>query len=144
MSKYTYTPTVILDIDGVLLETTGNIDEQVDRNNSPTALPGVVDKLKEWDRMGCTVILLTGRPESARETTKRQLEEAHIFYDQLVMGVGGGVRILVNDRKPPNDKYPEGRITAFAISPPRNHGIADVDIEKIEEVQQSSVFNTNS
>lgn len=133
MSKYTYAPTVILDIDGVLLETTGNIDEQVDRNYNPPALQGVVEKLKEWDRMGCSVILLTGRPESARKTTERQLEEAHIFYDQLVMGVGGGVRILVNDRKPPNEKYPNGRVTAFAVSPPRNWGIKDIDIDLLEQ-----------
>ena len=32
-----------------------------------------------------------------RITTERHLSELGIFYDQLIMGVGGGQRILIND-----------------------------------------------
>lgn len=133
MGRYTYSPTVILDIDGVLLETSSQLDQQIRNDSYPKALPGVVEKLKEWDRMGCSIILLTGRPESARRMTIEQLECQGIFYDQLIMGVGGGVRLLVNDRKPVSKEFPDGRVTAFAVSPPRNHGIKDINIELLED-----------
>lgn len=139
MGKYTYSPTVILDIDGVLVETTGNMNDQVSANKYPKLIDGTLDKLKEWDRMGCFILLVTGRPESARKQTEEMLQTQGAFYDQLVMGVGGGVRVLVNDRKPPNDQYPEGRITAFAVSPPRNHGIYDINIEVLEKQENDNL-----
>lgn len=132
MSNYHYNPTVILDADGTLVFTSGNMNDQIIGEVKP--LPGVMEKLLEWDRMGCHIIILTGRRESSRKSTEEQLAKAGIFYDQLVMGVGGGVRILVNDRKPESNKYPDGRVTAFAVSPPRNHGIGDIDIDLLEKV----------
>jgi hypothetical protein len=38
------------------------------------------------------------------------------------MGIGGGDRVLVNDKKS------DGRVTAFAICPDRNYGIKDINI----------------
>ena len=45
------------------------------------------------------------------------------FYDHLIMGIGGGTRIIINDLKPNNESS-----TAFAINIKRNHGIQDVEI----------------
>ena len=55
--------------------------------------------------------------------TEKQLAEAGIFYDQLIMGVGGGVRILINDNKP------NGDLAARCINLERNMGIKDINIE---------------
>ena len=41
---------------------------------------------------------MTGRKESARKVTEKFLEELAIPYDQLIMGVGNGNRILINDK----------------------------------------------
>lgn len=113
--------TVFLDIDGTLFYHHGTLHDQIGRDLD--ILPGVLEKFHEWDRKGYRIILVTGRRESSREVTERQLKFAGIFYDQLVMGVTGGVRVLINDLK-------EGSIesTAQAICVQRNCGIKDVEI----------------
>ena len=113
--------TIICDIDGTLV-----------KHNTPALntstikglelLPGTIEKLSEWDIKGYNIILITGRRESMRETTKKQLADLGIFYDTLLMGIGGGTRILVNDKKP------NGQETAFAICLERDKGIKDINI----------------
>ena len=80
-----------------------------------------VEKLVEWDSRGYNIILVTGRRESLRPKTEECLEEMGIFYDKLIMGLGGGPRILINDLKPHSDDP-----TALAVNIPRNKGIKDV------------------
>jgi FMN phosphatase YigB (HAD superfamily) len=111
--------TIICDIDGTLVK-----HEIPTKNTSPNKqlelLPGTVEKLSEWDAKGYNVILITGRRESMRAATEKQLAEVGIFYDQLIMGMGGGPRIVINDNKP------TGQETAFAINLERNKGINDI------------------
>lgn len=113
--------TIILDIDGTLVEHAPPNIAQSD-NHAMILLDGTIEKLIEWDRLGYNIILLTGRRESLRRQTERQLEEVGIFYDQLIMGVGGGCRILINDKKP------TGEITSIAFNPERNEGIKNIDV----------------
>lgn len=113
--------TIICDIDGTLIEHYGNATEQLLR--PPKILPNVIKKFNEWDRKGYNIILITGRRESWRKKTEQQLVDIGIFFDQLVMGVGGGQRILINDLKPKGDYH-----TARAYNIVRNTGLEDVDI----------------
>jgi hydroxymethylpyrimidine pyrophosphatase-like HAD family hydrolase len=113
--------TLIVDIDGTLIHHFGSLSAQI--INAPKMLPGVREKFDEWDKLGYRIILLTGRKESMREATVKQLQDLHIVYDQLVMGVGGGVRVLINDYKL-NSKEP----TAIAVNVERNEGIANINI----------------
>lgn len=110
--------TIFLDIDGTLVKHSGlmNITQKTE------VLPGVLDKLEEWDRKGYNIILVSGRRESLRAFTEKQLEEAKIIYDQLILGIGGGVRVLINDRKPNSFDA-----TAKAISLERNTGLEGVN-----------------
>jgi hypothetical protein len=85
-------------------------------------LDGTIEKLLEWNKKGYTIILTTGRRESNRDITIKQLQEAGIFYDQLIMGVGRGPRVVVNDIKP------DGMLTAYSINLVRNFGLKDIDI----------------
>ena len=78
---------------------------------------------EELYNKGYNIILITGRRESQRQKTEKQLDLFGIFYDQLIMGVGGGDRVIINDRKPNSD-----RNTAYAINLNRNEGIKDVKI----------------
>ena len=81
------------------------------------------EKLIEWDRNGYNIILLTGRKESLRKVTEDQLSKTGIFYDQLIMGVGGGKRYLINDWKlNSTEDY------AIAINLKRNTGIKNLEI----------------
>jgi histidinol phosphatase-like enzyme len=113
--------TIFCDIDGTLIEhfdpvTTSNL------SHVSQTLPGTLDKLREWDRKGYRIILTTGRRESARDSTEKQLNQIGIIYDLLIMGLGGGERIIINDKKP------DGRETCRAFSPDRNFGISKIDI----------------
>ena len=64
----------------------------------------------------------TGRKESLREPTIKQLQKVGIFYDKLIMGFGGGDRILINDRKPNSN-----RDTAYAINLERDKGVTNAN-----------------
>jgi hypothetical protein len=113
--------TIFLDIDGTLVSHLGSIEKQF--TESLQLLPGTLEKLSEWDRKGYNIILTTGRRESTRKRTEEQLTEKGIYYDQLIMGIGGGTRILINDKKPDSDDE-----TAISLSLKRNEGISEVYI----------------
>ena len=80
--------TLFIDIDGLLLRHYGSGNKQA-RVENPEVLPGVLRKLDEWDRKGYRFILVTGRRESTRVATEKQLHSKGIVYDQLIMGIGG-------------------------------------------------------
>ncbi len=113
--------TIFCDIDGTIVK-----HKLPSRNAIPTneleLLPGTIEKFSEWDSKGYIIILVTGRKESLRKNTEKQLAEVGIIYDQLIMGIGGGSRVLINDEKP------DGRKTASAYNIPRNSGIGTIEI----------------
>jgi hydroxymethylpyrimidine pyrophosphatase-like HAD family hydrolase len=108
--------TIFLDIDGTLIEHSEEITKQF--IDTPRILEGTLETLTNWDRKGYNIILTTGRREGVRDITIKQLAELGIFYDQLIMGLGGGIRVVVNDRK--KNKTHD---TAIAINLDRNEGI---------------------
>ena len=115
--------TIFCDLDGTLVKHCGDATLIQDPNYELKILPGTIKILNDWNRNGYYIIITTGRKESAREATIKQLQRAGILYDQLIMGFGGGDRILINDRK-------SGRTedTAFAINVTRNEGVKDVEV----------------
>jgi hypothetical protein len=117
--------TVFCDIDGTLVKFPESFNEFKDLpkgKHKMELLPGTLDKLWEWETSGYNIILTTGRKESMRPETERQLKEAGIFWDHLIMGLGPGPRYLINDKNAGND-------TAFAINVERNEGIQNVDLQ---------------
>ena len=111
--------TIFCDIDGTLV-THCKPTEQF--YNNLELLDGTIEKILEWDKKGYNIILTTGRKESLRQITENQLNEVGIIYDQLVMGIGGGMRYLINDNKP------DGTISAGHICLTRNEGIKNINI----------------
>ena len=109
--------TIFCDIDGTLWEHVGPPSVQI-KNKVNKLLPNTLEALDNWDKLGYKIILTTGRKEGMRKITEKQLEDIGIIYDKLIMGIGGGDRILINDRKPNGD-----RNTAYAINVIRNKGI---------------------
>ncbi|NCZ71665.1 MAG: hypothetical protein EBY80_16205, partial [Actinobacteria bacterium] len=85
-------------------------------------LDGTIEKLLDWDKKGYYIILTTGRKESLRKVTEYQLSQVGIFYDQLIMGIGGGMRILINDKKE------NGIETSFSYNLNRNEGIKNLNL----------------
>ena len=113
--------TIFCDLDGTLVKHCNPVEIQ-DPNLKLEVLKGTHEKLRDWDNKGYTIIITTGRKESARPATVKQLQRAGILYDALIMGVGGGERILINDRKT------DGTPTALAINLPRNSGVSEIEI----------------
>jgi len=114
--------TIFCDIDGTLVTHAKPTDSQKPTHKL-NLLEGTIEKILEWDKLGYNIILTTGRKESLRKVTKTQLAEAGIIYDQLIMGIGGGKRYLINDRKPyGTEDY------AVAINLDRNSGIKNIQI----------------
>lgn len=107
--------TIFCDIDGVLLKHHGDITKQ--HLVGPVLLPGALDKIREWDLEGCKIILVTGRRESVRKQTEDQLSSVGILYDILIMGITGGERVLINDKKANSEQN-----TATSINLERNKG----------------------
>lgn len=113
---------VFIDIDGTLLYHHGVANEQTLLETK--LLPGVKEKLAEWNGKGYIIVLTTGRRESERKLTVKQLQSSGIQYDHLIMGLGRGSRVLINDIKPNSDNNP----TAVAINVERNKGIENIEI----------------
>lgn len=111
--------TIFCDIDGILF----NQNPDFTLMNNPV-LPLAKQRLLEWHTKGYTVILVTGRTEPMRQVTEQQLIQAELFYDQLVMGVGCGPRILINDIDPAQPNV----MKAIAINIERNRGLQDTII----------------
>ena len=116
-----YNKTIFCDIDGTLIQ-----HVPPDQSSLPTfkatPLPNAVDSILDWNKKGYVIILTTGRKESQRELTVKQLQEIGIFYDQLVMGLGRGERVIINDRK-----Y-TGEEMARAVNVDRNKGLVGITL----------------
>jgi hydroxymethylpyrimidine pyrophosphatase-like HAD family hydrolase len=113
--------TIFLDIDGTLIYHHGIPNGQT--KYSPLVLDDVLKKLGEWNVKGYYIVLVTGRRESERPATIKQLEEAGIVYDLLITGISRGQRVLINDLKSDSDTP-----TAIAINLERNKGLSDVSL----------------
>ena len=115
--------TIFCDIDGTLWHHEGGVVSQA-LVPKHTLLQNTIKAINKWDRLCYKIILTTGRKESLRKLTEKHLQELGIAYDQLIMGLGGGDRILINDRKQRGT-----RNTAYSINVVRNKGIQHYDFD---------------
>ena len=113
--------TIFLDIDGCILKHNGgNLSQTL--YEEPQLLPGALQKLDLWESLGYKIIITTSRKESLRKFTEKQLLEVGISYDQLIMGLSMGERVIINDLKP------DGTHTARAIEIERNKGLKKIEL----------------
>lgn len=112
--------TIFCDIDGTILFHRENLYEIM--NREPRILPGVIDKFLEWREKDYYIVLTTARPEGCRSITQEHLDRYGIFYDQLIMGLPVGPRVIINDKKP------DGMITTGMVCVDRNVGIENVEV----------------
>lgn len=129
MSKKDSRPkTVFCDIDGTLIKHRKPTDVS---RSKVVMLPETIKTLLELDKLGYNIILTTGRKESLRQITEKELTKAGIIYDKLVTGIGGGDRILINDKKPC------GRKTAWSVVPDRDEGLSKTCFENLTDLSLS-------
>ncbi len=115
--------TIFLDIDGCIFYHPGHPNNHVTRPNELIVLDGVKKKFEEWIMKDYKIILVTGRKECTRQETENQLRYHGFTWDQLIMGCGGGIRVLINDTKP-NSSDP----TARSFTTERNLGLEKIPI----------------
>jgi len=89
--------TIFCDIDGTIFkyrkfETYTTTEADV--------LPEVVNKLDQWKKEGHKIILTTARPKELYMHTVAELAKNGISYDEIIMGIERGPRILINDMDP--------------------------------------------
>jgi hypothetical protein len=113
--------TYFVDIDGTLVYQPTDFNETVN-TETLIPLPNTANKLMEWHCNGSLIILTTARPESMRDLTNKQLTNLGFIYDRLIMGIGCGPRILVNDTL--DTSFPK----AIAYNVARNNeGLSNID-----------------
>lgn len=120
MSQVEKKRTIFVDIDGTILE-------HRDKNNisiNQPLLPGVKEKFEEWKKRGDKIILTTARNRILRRVTEETLMGYGLQYDDLLMELGSGERIIINDEKP-YDGW-EGRETGIGVTVKRNEGLKNV------------------
>ena len=109
--------TIFCDIDGTILKYRKFEEvESVPAELTPDAI-----KLSEWHDEGHHVIITTARPESMRVHTEKELRDLGLKWSMLIMGIGRGPRILINDESP-TVRGPK----AIAFSIKRNEGLSKV------------------
>lgn len=112
--------TIFCDIDSTLIKYDRNIGLDLDNSE---LLPGVREALINWNKKEYNIILTTGRRESLRKQTEEQLSRLGIQYDQLIMGIKGWPRYIINDKKS------SGELGCHAINVERNEGLSSSIIE---------------
>lgn len=95
--------TIFLDIDGCILKHYSHPNGHTVPPEKTELLPGAKEKFNEWIMKEYKIILVTGRKECTRAETEAQLRYHGLVWDQLIMGIGGGRRVLINDTKPSTD-----------------------------------------
>jgi NDP-sugar pyrophosphorylase family protein/fructosamine-3-kinase len=127
--------TLIFDVDGVLLEHDKGFHGKLEKYKYPSK--PIIENIKllnSFSRKGDTVILMTARPETEKKNLENELLKFGVNYHKLVMGVPGGTRILINDKKPSNENFK----TAVAIETRRNQNIPLKDIKSINKQIKNS------
>lgn len=109
-------PTIFCDIDGTIFKYRKfeNLFSE-----KASLIDGIQNYLKEFSFNGGHIVITTARPNTLREFTIEELMENNIPFDQLVMGIGRGERILINDSE--FDNVPR----AIAIPLNRNQSIEE-------------------
>lgn len=117
---------IVTDLDATLVWHHGQIQDIV--SNPPQLLPGIAEQLKIWKAIGCKIIIITARPEAIREITINHLTMLGIDYDQLIMGLPNGPRIMIND------DHGKGKPTCYALEVEPNKGLWDLSSAKYRMV----------
>lgn len=107
--------TYIVDIDGVLYE--NGRRHWAPRWGESAPIPGAIEALRGLKGRGQHIVLMTSRPETFRDATEQQLRSDGVPFDQLVMGVLHGTRVVVNDYAA-STPFP----AAVAVNSKRNSG----------------------
>lgn len=124
MSKTIKNPTLFVDIDGTIVQYRkfSELSTAV-----LTPIQEVIDTVNNYYNEGAVVIITTARPSAYELFTKQELEKLGVKYHQLVMNLGRGTRVILNDKDPENPELPR----ALGINLNRDRGWEGLDISEL-------------
>jgi hydroxymethylpyrimidine pyrophosphatase-like HAD family hydrolase len=112
-------PTIFIDLDGTLIFHNSGLS--LDGKSIGKVVPidiNIFDKLTKFQKSGGKVIVTTARPANSNSSLISQIESFNFKPDQIIFGLTGGQRLLVNDIKP---TAPHNR-SALSVNIARNSG----------------------
>jgi len=109
--------TIFCDIDGTIFKYR---KFETYTETEPEVIKSTLEYLKEQSSLGHMIVLTTARPQYMLTHTIKELIEADVPYDNLIMGIERGVRYLINDVDPQN-----GQERAVAINLVRDKGFEE-------------------
>jgi len=112
-------PTVFVDLDGLVLRHRGK-GASAQWYGNAELLPGVREAFDEWEARGWGIVIITARKECVRYATEQSLKVEGLYWDQLIMGVTSGPRVMLNDEKPGQGT------SALAFTSGRNVGLKEI------------------
>jgi hydroxymethylpyrimidine pyrophosphatase-like HAD family hydrolase len=124
MNNITKHSTFFVDIDGTLVKYR-KFEELSTAKLEP--IQEVVDFINKSYDEGCHIVITTARTEPYRLFTKQELESIGLKYHQIIMGLGRGTRVVINDKDPENPDIDR----AVGINLVRNQGFTNVDLDSI-------------
>ena len=121
MEKIKKHPTFFVDIDGTIVKY-----RKFSELSTATLTPiqDVIDFINKSYDEGCHIVITTARPNTFELFTKQELEKLGVKYHQMIMGVGRGTRVVLNDKDPENSDIPR----AWGINFVRDQGLKDIEI----------------
>lgn len=124
MNKTTKNPTFFVDIDGTIVQYRkfNELDTAI-----LTPIQEVIDMVNKYYDEGAIIVVTTARPNSFELFTKQELEKIGLKYHQLVMDLGRGTRVILNDKDPENPEIPR----ALGINLNRDKGWEGLDISEL-------------
>ena len=134
--------TIFLDLDGTLIEhdpgiynTNGTYNPSIKILNTES-----LTFLNSLWLQGHLLILTTARPENQRLPLEKQLQDLGLKFDQLICGLNGGPRLLVNDTKP---SLP-GMGTAYSANIDRNQPFLNEALSELSKVMSINIHKVFS
>jgi len=124
MAKITKNPTFFVDIDGTLV-----MYRKFSELDTATLTPiqDVIDLVNEYYDNGSHIVITSARPQEYEVFTKQELEKLGVRYHQLLLGIGRGTRVVLNDKDPENPDLPR----AVGINFNRDKGLEGLDLSQI-------------
>lgn len=121
MEKITKNPTFFVDIDGTIVKYRKFSELS---SSVLTPIQDVIDFLNKSYDEGAHIVITTARPPQYELFTKQELEKLGVKYHQMIMGIGRGTRVVLNDKDPEMPELPR----AWGINFTRDKGLQDIEI----------------
>ena len=124
MIKTTKNPTFFVDIDGTLVKYRKFAELE---NSGLEPIQDVIDTINNYYEQGTHIVITSARPDSYELFTKQELETIGIKYHQLILGLGRGTRVVINDNDPENPEISR----SMGVNLNRNMGWEGLDLTQV-------------